>query len=209
MVRGTDSRWESLEHLSPALFVAGGVLMGGHAALMAARAVLNVTPPPDIFAPVGTLLVFAGLAGQYRRLADHPLAVVGAVGVGLGTMGFASIAAGTLAQFAGWTPPGWTAVFTPVAIVGVVSSFLAFGLASLRTGRHTRLASVLLLAPGLVFGVMVATMILTGPSAIDGVLGGGSLSLAYLAIGGALQADSPASEVAAPTGDDHGVTGRV
>ena len=200
---GDTTRLESLERLSPELFLAAGCLAAGHAVIAGVRAVTELATLPDVFAPAGGLVALLGLCGVAVALADRApwLARAGAACAALGAVGFATITAGTLAEVGGVEPPGWVAAFTLPAVVGMVPGFLAAGAASLRAGVHARTVGLVLLTPGVVFLGILAAVTLFGTSALAGLLGGGGLALSHLSIGYALRTGDDPADRASPAGD--------
>jgi len=200
MVTVDDSHEKALAKWSPMLFLIGGVFQIGHALIMSMKAFTEIATPPEIFASVGQLLVFAGLLGVYFTLVDETPRLVRAGGlcVALGVAGFTAITVGTLAEFGGIDPPGWFGVFTLFGIVGIVPGFFLFGAATLRADAHSRTVGLLLIAPALVFLALIATVLIFGTSPPTGLVMGSGLALTYLAIGYSLRpefalADDPTS----------------
>jgi len=141
--------WATIERWSPIAFLAAGGLFVLPTAIFGFGAVTgtgNVVSPAVIF--VLMLVVFIGLLGLYPRLAkaDSSLAL-GGVGLLAVT---AAVIISTLAVVALPTElrlgkPHILAIVTTV-VVGSTLTFATFGVASLRTGVHSRLVGGLLLA---------------------------------------------------------------
>lgn len=198
-----NTQWKWVERWSPTLFVVGGLLNAGHAAMMGVEAFTEVATPPDVFAPTASILVFAGLFGVYRTLANRvpTTARVGAACVAVGIVAFSAITVGKFAELVGYQPPGWFAVFTLPAIVGMVPGFALYGIASYRAGVHSRTLSLLLLAPAALFLGLMASVIVLGVSALGGLVVGSGLTLVYLSTGYSLRTGPPSTERVPSTGD--------
>lgn len=202
-IQTESSDSEPLETWSSILFLVGGLLVVGHAAMMGVQAFTGMATPPDVFAPAGHLLVFGGLVGVYFTLVDRApiLARIGGICVVLGTVGFTAITAGNLATLVGIETPSWFAMFTVLAIIGMIPGFLAFGVASLRTDVHSRTVGLLLLAPAALFLVLIVEVLVLGASAIGGLIIGSGLALTHLAIGYSLRTGTSPTDNAPPAGD--------
>lgn len=193
----TTSRWNSVERWSPTLFLVGGGLLVGHAAMLGVQALTGLATPPDVFGPTGHLVALAGLFGLYPVLADRlprSSPVAGAV---------AAVALG-----------GWLAMSVArlLAVAGIVSSLgdvlpgalvaltfgatvLAYGLFGAVTVRidGSRTVGLLLLAPAalLVVALVVAASASVSDLAALGVASG--QAVAVLVLGNTLRTwDVPA-----------------
>lgn len=203
MVSGTRY-WESLERWSPTLFLVGGGLVVGHAAVRGIEAFTATAPPPDVFGPPGYLLALLGVLGLYPALVERTprvarlaavVALVPLVGwVGLSAVSFAAAAGVSVVQ----APEGLGGLFV-AHIVGVVLTYVLFGLASLRAGVHSRSIGLLLLMPPVLMGGMLAGAAVMGYSAIGAFVIGGAQALVHLTIGGVLRGNP--TETQAPAGD--------
>lgn len=192
------TRWESFEEKSATLFLGGGVLLVGFAALLGYQAFTNEPAPEDIFAGAGFALGFLGLLGLYPALADRSpwFARAGAVFAALGAIGFAVTFVVSIGQFAGAVPaeiPAWVAALQILSVVGLVPGYLAFGVASLRTDAHSRTLGLLLLAPAIIFSLNLATAIALSPENPEFTAGpvvfASGQTLALLAIGYVLRTE--------------------
>lgn len=154
----------SLERWRVTAFLFGGTLMVVDAALVAATIVTGT----DRFLLLGQAFVGAGwtgallgLLGLYSGLADRSrwLSRAGAVFAVIGVVTFSVMAVAALVYNAG-IPAGEfdaiSAFFIPGVLLGSVLGFVSFGVASLRTGVHTRILGLLLLVPA----VLVVTNLL-------------------------------------------------
>lgn len=188
MSGGTISHWAAVERWSPTLFLAGGLLLVGHAAVQGLTAFTTVQPPPDVFAPSGHLVALAGLFGLYPVVADRtPRLSRAAVAVGGATLvGWAglTVAQGlTAVGRAGAVPdllPGGAVVLLPV---GTILTYALFGAATLGLGEGSRTVGALVLAPAALIVVLLVAAVTTGAGAVAGLVIGGGLALSMLALG--------------------------
>lgn len=195
--------WYSLERWSATLFLIGGVLLIGFAALLGYQAFTNEPAPEDIFAGAGFAIGFFGLLGLYPTLADRSpwLARAGAVFAALGAVGFAVTFVESTGQFVGAVPqesPTWVSALQTLNLIGLVLGYLAFGAASLWTDAHSRTLSLLLLAPAIIFllnMVVAITMRSENPEFTAGpfIFASGQ-ALVLLAIGYLLQTEDVPTE---------------
>lgn len=208
------TRWESLERWSATAFLVGGLLMVVDAAFVAA----NVVTGTEDFLLLGQAFVGAawtaalvGLLGLYPGLADRSrwLSRAGAVFAVIGVVTFAVMAVAVPVYYAGIPAGEYDAIsmfFLPGVLVGSVLGFVSFGVASLRTGVHSRTIGILLLIPA----ILVATNVLrfvVGLEAVAITLGiviGDALAM--LAIGYVLRTEPTPTDRAepAPTEVRHG-----
>jgi hypothetical protein len=184
----------SLERWSPTLFLVAGVLVVGHATILGVQAFTEMTTPPDLFAPLGHLVALVGLFGLYPALADRrpTLAPAAAAVAAVPAVGWLVIFAGQVGELAGVlsSPTGvLPGVVFPVVIVSMVLTYTVFGVASLRTGVRSRTVAGRLLLPAGLFGGLIASIAVTGASALVGSLFTGGLVVAYLAIGQSLRTE--------------------
>lgn len=203
--------WGSLGRRSPALFLIGGGLLVGHAAVRGLRAFTDVPPPPDAFGPAGFLLVLVGLLGLYPALADSSprlaralalLAVVPAVGYALILLFGLGEMAGIVPRFLEVVPE---AAFLPVHQGSMVLAYGVAGLGVLRTDAYSRLVGVLLLAPPVLMLALVAGLAVVPNGAAVGFVGGCAMALVHSALGYSLGAGRAPADSLAPT--DDGTTG--
>lgn len=206
MVGVNNRLWKPLEQMYPALFLIGGGLILGHAAIRGVEAFTNVAPPPDIFAPAGYLLATLGLLGVYPVLAKETPAIARiAASVALvPLLGWMVIFLAAMAEILGLIAS--PSVVIPGAFYGVhlgafTVAYLLFGLASLLGNRHSQTISALLLAPPLLFIVMVVIAAIAGDSAVGAFLVGAGLAVAHLAIGLTLRNANARTDHDTPAGD--------
>lgn len=163
-----------------------------------------------ILGPGGFALGFLGLLGLYPALADRSpkLARAGAACVTLGAVGFSTISLHGVTQLAGTEEPAWFAVSTGLAALGMLPGYVAFGVATLRTGVRSQRLGLLLLVPAVVFGVMVLGGVLAqfgyrsaAGLAWSAVLISGAQALAHLGIGYTLRAGDRGARAETPAGD--------
>lgn len=203
MLRLNRIHWNTIERWSSTLFLVGGILMTAHAVMMVIQAFTGLATPPDVFAPTGSLLVFAGLFGMYRTLADRAptSSHVGAVCVALGVVGFSVITGRNLAELGGVGPPDWVAIFTVPALIGTIPGFLAFGVASLRADAHSRTVGFLLMASAVIFLALIVNVIVLGASALGGIIVGSLLALTHLTLGYSLRTGPSSTDSVTPASD--------
>ena len=189
------NHWNSLERWSPTLFLIGGVLVIGHAAIRGVEAFTDLAPPPDVFGPLGYLLVFLGLLGLCRTLLEQTpkMARLYTAVTAITLVGWIVILAVTLAEVAGLLSlqssilPGG---FYIVHILMVVLTYVMVGVSSLHAGVHSRTTGFLLLLPALLFAALMVGSAVSGTFAIGSFVIGTAQALAHLAIGEVLRASS-------------------
>lgn len=206
MVHSVNTRWDSVEQWSPTLFLIGGTLLVGHAAVQGIDAFTDLSPPPDVFVTVGHLIALLGLVGLYPVLADRTsvtaraaavVAVVPLVGWTVMTS-VKLLAVGGLVSSLTDTLPG------PIIMLVVGSTILTyvlFGVATLRVGEGSRSVGLLVLSPAALIVVLLADAAVTGASAADGVFIGGGLALSMLALGYRLRSWSGSARRTAAAAD--------
>lgn len=177
-----------IEQRSPTLFLGGGILLAGHAAVQGIEAFTDLSPPPDLFVTVGHLVALLGLVGLYPALADRTPRMTGiattvaAIPIaGWVVMTTAQILAisGVVASLNQALP---NAVIMLVVVSTVLTYFL-FGVVTVRADENSRTVGGLVLAPGVLIVILLVDAAATGSSAIDGVVIGGGLALSMLALG--------------------------
>lgn len=200
------TQWNSIERWSPTLFLVGGGLLVGHAALSAIHAFTDVATPPDVFVTTGHLVALVGLLGLYPALVDRTPIVTRAAGT------VAAVALGSwivmtvtrffeLAGFVSSLGDALPEVFFIVVLASTILTYIAFGVATLRVDGSSRVVGLLVLAPGGLTVALVVDSALTGVSALDGVVIGGGLALSMLALGYTLQTWDRPTNPAAPARD--------
>lgn len=197
MVDGSTLPWESLERWSPRLYLVAGAVLVGYAALNGVEAFTATTFEQKIF-EAGYVAGFLGLLGLYPSVADRRswLARAGAAAAVLGLVAFSVFTVYNLAELAGFAsgdPPGWT-VFTVMAASGFVVGYLAIGVAVLRSGTYTRIVGLLLLIPGVIIVLMIASIVagLASPESVFVVSAGQAMT--HLAIGATLHVESETAD---------------
>lgn len=206
MVGVSISQRGLLERRSPTLFVIGGGLVVGHAALRGIEAFTGMATPPDVFGPTGYLVALVGLFGLYPALADRmpTLARVAAVVAAIPLMGWVVISAWSFGEVAGVLPSqseAFPGVFYMVHLVTVILTYGLFGVATLRTDVHSGTVGVLLLMPPALFIVMITGAAIVGTSAFGAFLIGSGLALIHLAIGATLRTGSSPANHETPAED--------
>ena len=198
--------WATLERWSPIAFlVAGGLFILPTAiyGFGAATGTGNVVSPAVIF--VLMLVVFVGLLGLYPRLAgEGSTLALGGVGLLSAT---AAVIISTLAIVA--LPTGLTlgkphilAIVTTV-VVGSTLTLGTFGVASLRSGIHSRSvgSSLLVMAAG-DFSILVAMQVYGDPTpAWVGFVVGGLFVVFLASIGYVLRTETISAENSESPGD--------
>lgn len=187
-------RWRVLERASPRLFLLGGGLIVGHAAIRGIEAFTDLPPPVDVFGPAGYLLALVGVLGLYPSLTDRApkTARVGLAVAAIPLAGWIVITAGSVGEIAGLiessgaVPPG---VFFAGHIVAMIVTYGVFGVAVFHCGRQPRAVGVLLLLVPVLFVGMMAGAALIGDVAAGSFVIGSLLAGTHLAIGYALHPD--------------------
>ncbi|MFB6171936.1 MAG: hypothetical protein ABEJ23_05330 [Haloarculaceae archaeon] len=191
---------------SQTLFLVGGVLLVAYGVLPGLQSVTSASYPivGNLVSGTGGVVAFVGLLGLYARYVDRsPWPTrVGAAAAAVGAVGFAVVAVralGVLGGVVAASPPGGEpGLVFGLILVGMILGFVAFSVADYRAGGAADRLTALLLAPAVVFVVIVGSglggITQMWVSAVLGLLHG----LSYLAIGTALRtAVSPAERVAA------------
>lgn len=184
----TNPQWDSIEQWSPVLFIVGGSGVVTHAALMGVEAFTALSTPPDVFVTAGHLVALVGLLGLYPGLVDRTptlarvavaVSAVPIAGWVVMTVGQLLVVAGTWPSLAGVLPE----VFFVVLLGSSILTYGLFGTATLRSGVASRADGLLVLAPGGLLAVLLVDSVVTGLSALDGLVLGGALAVSMLALG--------------------------
>jgi len=200
------SQWHSVEQWGPTLFLVGGGLLVGHAAMLAVQAFSTLTTPPDVFGPLGHLVALTGLFGLYPMLANRTTTVARIAGslaiVGVGTWTVLTVTrflavAGFVTSVSDVLPG---AVFM-LAFVSTILTYAMFGIATLCVVSDSRLVGTLLLAPAVLLVVALVTSAVTGVTAVVGVLIGGGLALSMVVLGQTLRTWNRLATPVVPTSD--------
>lgn len=201
MIGASTSQWDSIEQWGPTLFLVGGGLLAGHAAMSGVHAFTDVTTPPDAFVTTGHLVALVGLLGLYPVLAGRTRRLARAAG-GVAAVALASWFVMTVTRFlelAGVVSSLGDALpeaFFLVVLASTILTYVLFGVATLRVDS-SRTVGLLVLVPGALTAVLVVDSALTGVSALDGVFIGGGLALSMLLLGYTLRTwDRPTDHVA-------------
>jgi hypothetical protein len=189
-------RW--LERWSPTLFLAGGAFLVPYAALFGVQAFTGSVIEQNAF-KFGYVLGFLGLLGLYSTLTDQSpsLARAGGVAAILGLLAISVFTLYDLAVLAGLhsgDEPAWYAVFIPLALIGFTVGYLAFGTAVLRSEVHSRGLGVILLTPGLITVVMLATILTGFANDVTAFVVSTGEAMAHLAIGTTLRTNASSGE---------------
>lgn len=192
MVGLHTTRWDQLEHWSPTLVLAAGVLFVGHAAVRGVEAFTSMPPPVDVFGPTGYVAAILGLMGLYSSVADRTPTIgrIAALTAVVTVPAWVLIAGLNFGEAAGILTPQIDVLpegFFALVIVTTLLVYLLFGVACLNADRHTRTLGGLLLAPAALLGLlMVGSVALPIGPAAGGVVIGSGLALTHGAIGGTL-----------------------
>jgi hypothetical protein len=201
MVPINTKQWKWLEARSPTLFLVGGGLVVVYAGLHGIEAATDMVMKPNPF-EFGYVIGFLGLLGLYPTMVDERpwLARAGAVAAVLGIVALTAFTVIHLADLAGLfssdpaAMPSWFNVFIPLALIGFVVGYLAFGVASLRSGVHSRTVGLLLLVPGLIVVWMIIQTTAGYFDELTAFVVSAGEAMAHLAIGTTLRAKSSAAD---------------
>lgn len=189
MVNVGTERWNSLVETGPTAFIIGGLGLLGLSVVGALDTADLVSSPAWLHAILGlggVLVVFIGLLGFYPVVADVAprlslggvlTSALGGAAITVGVVGSAVIALTTQQTFG--AGPSWGPPLLALAFILALLSFLAYGIASLRTSSPSRIIGLLLLVPVVVFlgqALLLLSKILT-----DTVLASAQLALAAIA----------------------------
>lgn len=185
---------EAIEGRSAGLFFVAGGLLVVFASLLGLQALTSTVAPEDVFGPSGFAIAFVGLIGLYPVVVEETpwsaragafCAVVGAVGAAVTAGGSLGAVLGVLPE----EPPAWVGAFMIAMVVGMVPGFVAFAAATLRTSVYPRRLGLLLLAPPVIFVVMLSgTLHAVVNDALANFFLGSGQALSHLAIGVTLRA---------------------
>lgn len=188
------------------LFLVGGSLLAGHAAISGLNAFTDLATPPDVFVTTGHLIALLGLAGIYSTLVTRTPKIARAAGV-VGIVALASWTVMTVTQFLaaagvvtslGEVLPG---VFFGVVLASTILTYLLFGVGTLRVEGSPRTVGLIVLAPGGLTVALVVDSAITGVTEFDGFVIGTGLALSMLALGYRLRTWNRLSTVATSTAD--------
>ncbi len=213
---GSDGVLAPLDGKSPTLFLVAGGLLVVFSALLGYEAVTNAAAPEDVFGPPGFLFAMVGLLGLYPALADRSprLARVSAIVAAVSAVGWLVITALAFGEAAGVVAPledfGATGVVVLLAAgVTMVLAYLSSGVAVLRTGVHSRTLGLLVLAPPVIFGVMLSQAALAAQFGLfseatmawSAVVISGGQAVAHLGVGHLLRIEGVPADRAASRAD--------
>lgn len=183
-----------LEQKSSTLFLVAGFLLAVFAANTAARVFTDggVAQIHGIVGPAGFAVGLAGLLGLYPGIADDggTLARLAGIVAAIPFVGWFVTAVVGIGNVLGVLPDA-SVVLPGVAFVGVflttMLAFILFGVASLRTGAHSRSVGLVLLVPAIPFLTLI--LVVQAIPAVEWgefVIDSGH-ALAHLAVGIALR----------------------
>lgn len=208
MVDSSTGVWDSLEDYSSTLFIAAGVVLIVYVGLLGYQAFIDSTMnfhdnEASVVGPAGFCLGAIGLLGLYPAVRDRSpkVAGAGAVVAALGAVGWFVIAASGLADLAGIEAPAWLQAVGFAAFLEMLVGFPLLGIASLRTDAHSRLLGLLLMAPAIIFGAMIASGALTGGSGMGAVIISSGLTMVHLGVGYLLRAGGAPADHAEPAAE--------
>lgn len=180
--------WSTLERQRVNLFLVGGVLV----LFLAVAELLQVftdmhVPHAVTIGLIGHIIAFIGVLGFHPELSqsDRLLADAGAISAALGALGMLSTVSLGLAALAGVlpeTPPPGAGLAVPLAILGTIVGYSAFGAASLRAENHADAVGYVLFVPAIFFGLVVIADLTGGAGQFSFILTGGQ-ALGFLGIG--------------------------
>ena len=205
MVSDTTSKWGSIERWSPTLFLVGGALLVGHAAMSGIHAFTEVATPPDVFVTTGHLVALVGLLGLYPGIitrtprvarAGGAVAVVALVSWFVMTVTRFFELTGVISSLGDALPEP----FFIVVLASTILTYVLFGIATIRVDSSWTVG-LLVLAPGALTAALVVDSALTGVTDLDGVFIGGGLALSMLALGYTLRTWDRPTDHAASAGD--------
>lgn len=160
--------WQSLEDMSPALFLAGGALLVLFTTLTAVELFLGLAMPAEIFGPAGFAVTLVALLGLYPTLANKSprLVRVGAFFAAIGASAATIVATAALLTYVGIiaVQPTWTIAVNLILAGGAILGFLLFAIAGWRNPIVSRGLPVLLVAPAVIFIVLLIGTASGGPS---------------------------------------------
>jgi hypothetical protein len=178
MANAHRSQWDAIEQWSPVLFLVGGGLLVGHAAMSAVHAFTDISTPPDAFVTTGHFVALVGLLGLYPVLVDRAPTVVRAAGA-VSVVALVSWVVMTVTRFfelAGVVSSLGEALPDPFFIVVLASTILTyvlFGSTILHVDDRSWTVGLLILAPGGLTVALVVASAMIGESALLGVVIGG------------------------------------
>lgn len=182
----------SLEEWSSTLFLVAGGLLAITTALWALEVFVNTDTEVTrgVFAPAGMAVAFVGMLGLYPSLVDRTpwVARAGALFAAVGIVGMVGRLVAAGGQLVGIydAAPAWVDPFQLPFLIGIVLGFITFGVAIVRTDVYSRTVGLLLMVPGILFPVVLATVIVFGggdfPYVIH-VLHNGADTLVLLGVG--------------------------
>lgn len=189
-----------LDGKSSRLFLVAGGLLIVFATLLTYEAFTNTAAPEDIFGPPGFFLAMVGLLGLYPGLADRAprLARASAVVAALSALGWFGITVLAIGETAGVLPPledvGMLGLVVALAAgIPMILAYILFSAICLRTDVYSRTLGLLVLAPVVIFGVMIVGGLLWGGAVGAAVLSSGQ-AISHLAIGYVLRSEAIPTE---------------
>lgn len=201
-MRETDGVLDSIKGQTGRLFLIAGGLFVVFAALNGVETFMNKSAPKDIFGPAGFAFAFLGMLGMYPRLTDRYrwLTRVGAV---FATLGLIASVITSVWHIGIWAAPAVTPTFFAALPAGMVLGqflgYIPFGVASLRTGVHSRTVGLLLVAVPTVLAVMIVTVATGYATSGSAVVLGSVQALIHFVIGYTLRTDAIKKDSVTPT----------
>lgn len=180
-------------------FLAAGGFFAIFAVLWAVTAATDADPETlrnGFIGPVGWIFAFVGLLSLFfYRSVDRASwwSRVGAICAGIGALGAAVVAVTSLLQLIGvvGSRPQWANVLDVTIVLGIIPGFISFSAASFRAESMSRIVSILLAAPPVIFMLLVGLAAGIGPESAGAdwvaVAAGSGQAIALLAIGFAVR----------------------
>lgn len=204
----TNIVWRKLERWSSTVFLVAGGLLVVFATNTGARVFADSgsSTVHSTLGPAGFFLGIVGLFGLYPALADRTpiLARIAGIVAAIPAVGWFVITVFGIGSSAKILP-GMSVVFPPVFPVLVflttILAYILFSVTSFRTGVHSRVVSLVLLAPIVPFITLIVGTAVLGPVEwVEFVIDSGH-ALAYLAVGIVLRTEHMSAETVDPVGE--------
>lgn len=204
---------KSLEQWRSTLFLIAGGLLAIMATLFGVDVFMNTDTQVarNFFGPAGMTFAFFGMLGLYPALANRTPWLTRAAAlftvIGIVATSVSSVVAGS--QLVGIldAQPAWVGPIELPFLIGIVLGFITFGVAVLRTDAYSRTVGLLLLVPGILFPVVLGTVIAMAEGGFPYVIHvfhNGADALALLAVGYLLRPKDVPTGRAEPSPDTTG-----
>lgn len=194
---GSD-RWTVLEAWSATIYLVAGVVLVVYASMLGYQAFVDPSVnfhdnEAGIVGPLGFGIGFVGLLGLVPSLSEYSprLVKAGAILAGLAVVGWTAVVLSGLAGRIGVEVPTAVQALGFLGMLGMFLGYTVFGIATLRSGIGPRTLGVLLLAPPVLFLLLLLGNATTGGTAIGAVLISSGLCLTHLGLSYELRIHSP------------------